>query len=198
MCAWVRGCAGAWVRRRVGRSAVAGSADMLPNLPNLPNLPSLPSLPSLSNLSNSPVSTTSAHCANHFKSKWDRLRDSIAKRQPRDPIAKRQPCDPTDASDPHYRCCRGPYPEDVADTRFDADADADAKPSEPAFRKGDRVLVVDCSSARDAWSAGVVTDHEIEFDELTGTERFRYVGEAVSQDGVVSVFSAYADGLARA
>lgn len=143
-------------------------------------------LPNMFHLSNTPVGTTSAHCANHFKRKWDKLADSIT---------KRQPCDPTDASDAHNRCCRGPYPKHVADTRFDTDADAN--PRKPAFHIGERVLVVDCSSARDAWSVGFVTKHEIDFDELTDTKGFRYVGVAVCQDGRVSVFSTYADGLER-
>ena len=56
---------------------------------------------------------------------------------------------------------------------------------------------MDCSSSREAWSVGFVTKHEIDFDELTDTKRFRYVGVAVSQDGDVSVFSAFADGLER-
>ena len=51
-------------------------------------------LPNLFHLSNTPVGTTSAHCANHFERKWDKLAESIA---------RRHPCDPTDASDPHNR-----------------------------------------------------------------------------------------------
>ena len=137
-------------------------------------------LPNLFHLSNTPVGTTSAHCANFFESKWDRLAHSIA---------KRRPCDPTDRSDPRYRGCHGQYHRHVADTRFDAN------PRNPAFRKGDSVLLVDPNSPRDAWSTGVVANHEIDFDELTNTRRFRYVGEAVSKEGRVSVFSSYANGL---